>query len=72
MNRINPGIAVVVSLFLILGIMIVASLSCVASSKPQVREYEDHSARITYADYICVVPAYDSPGDRIRCYKEGK
>jgi hypothetical protein len=39
-------------------------------SKPVVTLYEDHSGRIQFDGAVCVLPAFDSPEDRITCTVE--
>lgn len=39
----------------------------ILETTPVVKEYEDHSARITLGNRVCIVPAFDSPKDKITC-----
>lgn len=50
-------------------IVLASAMIVNAADRPIVREYEDHSARITFDRYVCKVPAFDSPQDRIVCVR---
>lgn len=50
-------------------LLAIAAIDSNGASRPQVVEYEDHSARITFDGWTCSVPAYDSDIDRIVCRK---
>lgn len=42
-----------------------------ADDYPQIeRYYEDGSGTLRFNNGTCVIPAFDSPGDYIKCYKE--
>ncbi len=52
---------------LCLGIIALEGPNKETTTSPIVKEYEDHSAKIKIGPTICVVPAFDSPEDEIKC-----
>lgn len=64
--------AVIIALLIASAVMAAVAFgnnpSCPVSPRPQVKMYEDHSGSITFKGWTCVIPAFDSPEDEVRCY----